>query len=150
LKGELWFDVSIQEIEVVEVRVATEMVAVTMEEAAVTGQVHFPVGVAGLEAAGQLGLLALGEALDVVAQQPTNLVERVVLVTSVAEGVLLDAAADLIDDLGPEADDMKGVEHRDRVAELVADRVRRATERIQGGLFDAGVNPLGWFCSQLL
>jgi hypothetical protein len=40
---------------------------------------------------------------------------------------LLDAAADLVDDLRPEADDMKGVEHRDRVPELVPDRVRIAT-----------------------
>jgi hypothetical protein len=43
----------------------------------------------------------------------------VVLVAAVTEGFLLDAAADLVDHLRPEADDMKGVEHRDRVAELV-------------------------------
>ena len=68
---------------------------------ALPGQVHFAVGVAGLQAPGELGLLALGEALDTVAQQAADLVERVVLVPAVAEGVLLDAAADLIDDLVP-------------------------------------------------
>jgi hypothetical protein len=68
---------------------------------ALPGQVHFPVGVSDLQAAGQLGLLTLGEALDAVAQQPTNLVERVVFVATVTDGFLLDAAANLVDDLGP-------------------------------------------------
>src|SRR4030095_9870097 len=38
---------------------------------------------------------------------------------------------------------MKGGEPRDRVAELVADRVRIATEWIQGGLFDSGGESFG-------
>src|SRR5215207_7482944 len=66
------------------------------------GQVHFLVGVASLQAAGELSLLTLGEALDAVAEQPADLVERVILVAAVAERVLLDAAADLVDDLRPE------------------------------------------------
>ena len=61
-----------------------------------------PVGVAGVEAVGDLGLLALGEVLDAVAEEPADLVERVVFVAAVADGVLLDAAADLVDDLGAE------------------------------------------------
>ena len=54
---------------------------------------------------------------------------------AVAEGVLLDAAADLIDDLGAEPHHVEGVQHRDRVGEPVADRVGVAAERIQRGVF---------------
>jgi hypothetical protein len=53
---------------------------------ALPSQVHFSVGVASLQAAGELGLLALGEALDAVAQQPADLVERVILVAAVTDG----------------------------------------------------------------
>ena len=65
------------------------------------------VGVAGLQASGELGLLALGQVLDTMAEQPTDLIERIVLVAAVAEGVLLDAAADLVDHLGAEPDHWK-------------------------------------------
>ena len=45
---------------------------------------------------------------------------------------------------------MEGVEHRDRVGELVTDRVRIATERIQRGLFDAGGESVGLVLQPLL
>ena len=59
------------------------------------------------------------------------------------EGVLLNSAADLVDDLGAEPDDVKGVEDRNRVGQLVTDRVGIAPERIQRSLFDAGGEPVG-------
>ena len=98
---------------------------------ALPGKIDFPVGVAGVEAPGELGLLALGEVFHAVAEQPADLVQRVVFVASVAEGVLLHPAADLVDDLSPEPDDMEGVEDRHRVGQLVTDRVGIAAERIQ-------------------
>jgi hypothetical protein len=60
--------------------------------------------VAGVEAAAELGLLVLGEVFDAVAEQPADLVERVVFVAPPAERVLLDAAANFVDDLGAEPD----------------------------------------------
>ena len=117
---------------------------------ALPGQVHLPVGVAVLEAVGDLGLLAFGEVLHAVAEQPADLVERVVLVAAVAEGVLLDAAADLVDDLGAEPHDVERVEHRDRVGQPVADRVGVAPERVQRGGLDAVDARSGWASSQLL
>ncbi len=67
---------------------------------ALPGQVNFTVGVAGIQTPDEFGLLGFGEVLDIVAEEATDLVERVVLVASVAESVLLDATADLVDDLG--------------------------------------------------
>ena len=55
-----------------------------------------------------------------------------------AQGVLLDAAADLVHGLGGELHDMERVEHGGRVGELVVDRVLVATERIEGGDLDVG------------
>jgi hypothetical protein len=78
------------------------------------GQVDFAVGVAGLQTPGELGLLAFGQMLHTVAEEAADLVKRVVFVASVADGVLLDAAADLVNDLRPEADDVEGVEDRCR------------------------------------
>jgi hypothetical protein len=48
--------------------------------------------------------LAFGEVFDAVAEQAADLVERVVLVTAMPQGVLLDAVANLVDDLGAEPD----------------------------------------------
>ena len=68
------------------------------------------------------------------AEQAADLVERVVFVAAAAEGVLLDAAADLVDDLGAQADDVEGVEHGDRVGQAVPERVGVAAERVEGGV----------------
>ena len=106
---------------------------------ALPGQVDFAVGVAGVEAPVlSLACWRVGEVLDAVAEEAADLVERVVLVAAVAEGVLLDPAADFVDDLGAEPDHMEGVQHRDRVGQLVTDRVRVAAERVEGGVLDAG------------
>ena len=77
------------------------------------------------------------------AEQPADLVERVVFVAAAAEGVLLDAAADLVDDLGAEPDHVEGVEDGDRVGQPVADRVRISAERVQRGLLHAVDEPVG-------
>ncbi len=104
-----------------------------------TSQPGSPAVRPGVEA----GDLAVGEVLGAVAQQAADPVERVVLVPAVADGVLLDAAADLVDDLGAEPDDVEGVQDGDRVGQLVADRVGVAAERVQRRLFDT-VDELGW------
>ena len=77
------------------------------------------------------------------AQQGADLVERVVLVAAVSQGVLLDAAADLVEDLGAELDDVERVQHRDRVWQLVADGVGIPAERVQRGVLHGRGEPLG-------
>ncbi|MBO0879701.1 MAG: hypothetical protein J2P17_04890 [Mycobacterium sp.] len=72
------------------------------------------------------------------AEQPADAVERAVFVPAPVQGLLLHPAADLVDDLGAEPDDVERVEHGDRVWELVADGVGVAAERVQGGVLDAG------------
>jgi hypothetical protein len=56
----------------------------------------------GVEAGGDLGLLLLGEVFRAVAEDAADLVERVVFVPASAQSVLLDAAADFVQDLGAE------------------------------------------------
>jgi hypothetical protein len=107
------------------------------------GHVDFAVGVAGLQTLGELGLLAFGQMLHTVAEEAADLVERVVLVPSVAEGVLLDAAADLVDDLRSDANDVEGVEDRDRVGQLVTDSAPHSHGTDQRGLFDGGGESVG-------
>lgn len=60
---------------------------------------------------------------------------------SCAEGVLLDPAADFVDDLGTELHDMERIQHRDGVGQFVADSVGVATERVQRSVLDAGYEP---------
>jgi hypothetical protein len=110
---------------------------------ALPGHVDFAVGIAGLQAPGELGLLPFGQVLYAVAEYAADLVERIVLVAAVAKGVLLDAAPDFIDDLGAQPDYMEGIQHRDRVGQLVTNRVRIATERIQRGFLDGGGETVG-------
>ncbi len=59
-----------------------------------------------------------------------------------AEGLLLNAAADLIDGGGAELDDVEGIEHGDGVLELVVEGVLVAVERIEGRDLDAGAEGL--------
>jgi hypothetical protein len=94
----------------------------------VPGQGDFPDGVAVDEAGVELGDLPLAQVFSSAAEQPADLVQRVVLVAAPAQGVLLDPAPYFVDDLGAELDQVERVEHRDGVRELVADRVREATE----------------------
>jgi hypothetical protein len=59
-------------------------------------------------------VLTFAQVLQAVPQQAADLVERVVLVAAPAELLLLHAAADLVDDLGAELDDVEGVQHLHR------------------------------------
>jgi len=54
-------------------------------------------------------VLTLGQVLEAVPQQAADFVERVVLVAASAELFLLHAAADFVDDLGAELDDVEVV-----------------------------------------
>jgi len=65
-------------------------------------------------------VLAFGEVLQAVPQQTADLVERVVSVAAAVQLFLLDAAADLVHDLGAELDDVEGVQDLHRVGEAVA------------------------------
>ena len=62
---------------------------------ALPGDVHLVARVTRVQAMADLGLLLLGEVFRAVAEQPADLVERVVFVAAPTQGVLLNAAADL-------------------------------------------------------
>ena len=101
------------------------------------GDVHLVCGVAGVEACSDLGLLTLGEVFHAVAEEPADLVQRVVFAAAVAQRVLLHAPPHLVDHLRPEPDDMERIEDSHGVRQAVTDGVGVAAERIQGGLFHA-------------
>jgi hypothetical protein len=61
-------------------------------------------------------------------QRSRRLVERVALVATPVQGVLLDTAADLVDDLHPEGGDVERVQDVGRVGQLLAQRVEVAAE----------------------
>ena len=67
------------------------------------------------------GLLPVGESFLPGAEDVADPVERITSASAVPEGVLLDAAADLIDRGGAELDDVERVEHRDGIVELVVE-----------------------------
>jgi hypothetical protein len=100
------------------------------------GDGHLEAGVAGDQAVVELGDLPLVQVLPAVAEQPTDLVQRVVLEPAVTELFLLHPAADFVDDLGAQLHDVEGVQDRDGVGQLVADRVGVAPERVERGVFD--------------
>ena len=85
----------------------------------------------GRERAGQPVLLARREAFAPRAQEVADPVERLALAASVAERLLLDSAANVIDRSAGELDDVEGVQHAGRVLELVIDRVLVSLERVQ-------------------
>ena len=60
-----------------------------------------------------------------------------------AQSVLLDAAADFVDDLGAEPDHVKGVKDGDRVGQPVMNGVRVSPKRIKRGLLHAVDEPVG-------
>jgi len=64
-------------------------------------------------------------------------------VAAPTEGVLLDPATDLIDDLGAEPHHVEGVQDRHRVRQALVDSVRIPTKRVQRGLLDAVDEPVG-------
>jgi hypothetical protein len=117
---------------------------------ALPGKINFPDRVAGVEATVELGLLALGEVFHTVAEEPADLIQRVVFVAAAAQAVLLHPTPDLIDHLSPEPHHMEGIEHRHRVREAVMNRVGIAAERVQGGVVDAVDELLGLVFNQAL
>ena len=76
-------------------------------------------------------LLPVGEVLPPGAEDVADAVERVALAAAVAQGVALDAAADVINGLGAEFDSVERVQDGDGVFELVGDRVAVSGERVQ-------------------
>ena len=109
---------------------------------AVPGYGDFLVPFVRLEGSGEASALPVGQVLDAGAQQVADAVERVAPAAPVAVDLLLNPAPDLVQRLGSEGDYVKGVQDRDRVAELVVDRVLVPVERVQGGDLDGGAEGL--------
>ena len=80
--------------------------------------------------------------LHAVTEQAADFVERVVFVAAVTQRILLNAAADLVDDLGPEPDNVEGIQDADGVGQFVADRVGISAERVQRGLLNLPGEPI--------
>lgn len=85
----------------------------------------------GRECAGQTSLLARREAFPTSAENMTDPVESIALTAAVAEGLLLDPAADVIHCSPGELDDVERIQHADGVLELVIDPVLVSLERVQ-------------------
>jgi len=100
------------------------------------GDFDLAVFLAGGEHRVQAGLLFVGEVLSSGTQVVPDPVQRVVLTAAVTEGVLLDAAADLVDGLSAKLDDVEGVQDGGGVGELVVDGVLAPVEGVQGGDLD--------------
>ena len=99
------------------------------------------IGVSG-ECPGQAVLLARGEAFTPGAEDVPDPEQRVALAAAVAEGLLLNSAADVIDRCAGELDDVEGVQHAGGVLELVIDRVLVSLERVQRRDLDLLPEPL--------
>ena len=76
-------------------------------------------------------LLTLREPITRGAQKIADLIEGIPLAPAVTQGVLLDAAAYLIESVASEFDDVKGVEDAGGVLELIVDGVLISLEGIQ-------------------
>ena len=85
----------------------------------------------------QPGLLSLGEAFASGPQEVADAVERVALASAVAEGLLLNATANVIDSAGGKLDDVEGIQHAGGVFQLVIDRILVALERVQSRDLDS-------------
>ena len=103
---------------------------------ALPGDQDLVVGVAAFQAVGQSGPLPLGQVPGGAVQDVADPVEGVAGVSAVPQGVLLDAAADLVHRLGGELDDVERIEHWDRLGQLVGQSVGVAAERVQGRNLD--------------
>lgn len=102
----------------------------------------------GCERCFQAGLLAGGEAFLPGPEDVTDAVERVARTASVAEGLLLDPTARVIDGAGGELDDVERIQHAGGVLELVIDRVLVALERVECGDLDLLAEPFAHSSSQ--
>ena len=83
-------------------------------------------------------LLTLREPIMRGAQEKPDLIEGITLAPAVTQGVLLDAAAYLIEGIAGELGDVKGVEHAGGVLELVINGVLISLEGIQRRDSDTG------------
>lgn len=98
---------------------------------ALPGDERLVVGRVGLDRCGEPRALLVGEVLGPSAKDGLDPVERVAPASPMPEGVLLDAAADLVNSSGVELDDVERVEHRGGVFEFVVDRGLVSVERVQ-------------------
>jgi hypothetical protein len=105
---------------------------------AAVGGLDLDMFLAGGERGAQAGLLAVAEVLLTRAEDVPEAVEQVFAAPAVIGRLVLDAAADVINDRSGELHDMSRVEHGDGVLELVVDGVLVAVERVEGGDLDAG------------
>jgi len=101
------------------------------------GQPDLEVGLVGPDRSLQAGPLLVSESLGAGTKQVADPVEWVTAAAAVAEGLLLDTAADLVEGSAAQLHDMKGIKDRDSVVELVVDGVLVTVERVQGGDLDA-------------
>ncbi len=69
-------------------------------------------------------------------------------VAASAELFLLHPAANLVEDLRAELDDVEGVEHLHGVGQCVAQRVGVAAERVERSVLDTGPELRVWAVSQ--
>lgn len=86
------------------------------------------------------GPLPVGEALPSGAEDVADPVERISLAAAMAEGVLLDAATDVINRGGAELDNVERVQHRGRVVEFVVEGLLVAGERVRAAIFTSARN----------
>ncbi|GAB3757590.1 hypothetical protein GCM10027599_23900 [Yimella radicis] len=99
---------------------------------ALPGELDLEAGFVRGERRGEACSLPVGEVVLPGSEDVPDPVQRVVLTASVPVEFLLDAAADLIDHVGGEFDDVERVQHRAGVVELVIDGVLVSVERVQG------------------
>jgi hypothetical protein len=89
------------------------------------------VGVTEVEPAQQPGPGQVGVMVVAAAQHSSDAVERVAGAAAVPEGLLLDAAADLVDGVEAELDDVESVEDAGRSGQVGAQGAGVAAERVQ-------------------
>ena len=85
------------------------------------GDLHFDVPLVGGPRRGQARFLPVGEVLRPGAQDIPDPVQRVVLAAAVAVDLLLNPAADIVNDRGREFEHVEGVQDRAGVLQLVID-----------------------------
>lgn len=94
------------------------------------GVPHLRVRVAGVQAAGETGAAVVAEPFGAGEQGPADPVQRVAGEPAVAQRVLLDAAADLIDDLVGQPHDVERVHDDLRCVQPGDQRVVVAAVRV--------------------
>jgi hypothetical protein len=87
---------------------------------------------------------------DAVPEEPADLIEGIVSVARAAQGVLLHATPDLIDDLGTQPDHMEGVKDGDRIGQPVMNGVGISRNGSSAACSTPSSNPSGRAFSQLL